>query len=145
MDDMMDAEETGAMMEFWADLYAVTGDEKHKILMERYERPRLTEPLWRGEDVLTNMHANATVPEIHGCARAYEVTGDERYLTIVKNYWQQAVTKRGMFVTGGQTAGEVWTPPHRQSARLNHNNQEHCVVYNMIRLADYLYRQRRVC
>lgn len=141
MDDMMDAEETGAMMEFWADLYAVTGDEKHKILMERYERPRLTEPLWRGEDVLTNMHANATVPEIHGCARAYEVTGDERYLTIVKNYWQQAVTKRGMFVTGGQTAGEVWTPPHRQSARLNHNNQEHCVVYNMIRLADYLYRQ----
>ncbi len=52
----MDAEETGAMMEFWADLYAVTGDEKHKILMERYERPRLTEPLWRGEDVLTNMH-----------------------------------------------------------------------------------------
>ena len=92
-------------------------------------------------DVLTNMHANETVPEVHGCARAYEVTGDERYLNIVKAYWKQAVTDRGTFATGGQTAGEIWTPIHTQSRRLNHNNQEHCVVYNMIRLADYLYRQ----
>lgn len=141
MDEMMDAEETGGIMELWADLYALTGDEKHKRLMERYERPRLTEPLLRGEDVLTNMHANATIPEIHGCARAYEVTGDERYLEIVKAYWEQAVTRRGTFATGGQTAGEVWTPVNSQSRRINHNNQEHCVVYNMIRLADYLYRQ----
>ena len=141
MNDMMDAEETGAMMEMWADLYALTGDPNHKLLMERYERPRLTGPLLHGVDVLTNMHANATVPEVHGCARAYEVTGDERYLNVVKAYWKQAVTDRGTFATGGQTAGEIWTPVHTQSRRLNHNNQEHCVVYNMIRLADYLYRQ----
>ncbi len=140
MDMMMDIEETGGIMELWADLYAVTRDERHLELMKRYERPKLTTPVYRGEDVLTNMHANTTIPEIHGCARAYEVTGEERYRIIVENYWELAVTKRGTFATGGQTNGEIWTPMMKQSARLSELNQEHCTVYNMIRLADYLFR-----
>lgn len=140
MSDMMDWEETGGMMELWADLYAVTGDEKHLALMRRYERPRLFEPLLRGEDVLTNMHANTTIPELHGAARAYEVTGEERYRRIVESYWRLAVEERGMYATGGQTCGEIWTPMGQQAARLGAFNQEHCVVYNMMRLAEYLLR-----
>ncbi len=140
MDDMMDWEETGGMMELWADLYDVTREEKHLRLMRLYERRRLFEPLLRGEDMLTNMHANTTIPEIHGAARAYEVTGEERYRRIVERYWELAVTERGMYATGGQTCGEIWTPMGMQAARLGSMNQEHCVVYNMIRLADYLFR-----
>lgn len=140
MDMMMDIEETGGIMELWADLYAVTKDPKHLELMKRYERPKLTTPLSLGKDVLTNMHANTTIPEIHGCARAYEVTGEDRYRKIVENYWDFAVAKRGTFATGGQTNGEIWTPMLKQSARLSELNQEHCTVYNMIRLADYLFR-----
>lgn len=140
MDRIMDLEETGGMMELWAELYAVTGEEKHLELMHRYERPKLMEPVYLGQDVLTNMHANATIAEVLGCARAYEVTGIEKYRGIAENYWELAVTRRGSFATGGGTDGEVWTSPDRQSARLSDMNQEHCVVYNMIRLADYLYR-----
>lgn len=140
MDNMMDLQETGGIMELWADLYAVTKNPRHLELMRRYERPRLTEPVLRGEDILTNVHANTTIPEIQGCARAYEVTGEERFRKIVEQYWDLAVTQRGAFVTGGQTSGEVWTPMQVQSTRLGNTNQEHCVVYNMIRLADYLFR-----
>lgn len=140
MDTMMDMEETGGIMELWADLYDITKNSKHLELMRKYERPKLTQPVLEGKDVLTNMHANTTIPEIHGCARAYEVTGEERYRKIVENYWDLAVTQRGMFATGGQTDGEVWTGMQRQASRLSALNQEHCTVYNMIRLADYLYR-----
>ena len=52
----MDVEETGGLMELWADLYDVTHDPRHLELMRRYERPLLFEPLLRGEDVLTNMY-----------------------------------------------------------------------------------------
>lgn len=140
MDMMMDLEETGGMMELWGDLFVITGDPSHLELMKKYERPRLTEPVLAGVDVLTNMHANMTIPEIHGCARAYEITGEERYRKIAENYWDLAVTRRGRFATGGQTDGEVWTGMQKQAARLSAINQEHCVVYNMIRLANYLYR-----
>jgi len=140
MDDMMDFEETGGIMELWADLYAITNDPKHRDLIYRYERPRLTNPVHDGIDVLTNHHANTTIPEIHGAARAYEVTGDERFRRIAENYWKLAVDDRGTFVTGGQTNGEIWTPPGQQANRLGSLAQEHCVVYNMMRLSQYLYR-----
>jgi uncharacterized protein len=140
MDDILDVE-TGGMLELWANLYEATGDhQKYAALIEKYTRSRFFDPLVAGRDVLTNMHANTTVPEIHGAARIYEVLGGERWRQIVEAYWQSAVTDRGTFCTGGQSSGEIWTPPFEFSARLGDKTQEHCTVYNMIRLADYLFR-----
>jgi uncharacterized protein len=139
MDDLLDVE-TGGMLEAWADLYGFTGDPEHLELMRRYDRPRLFDRLLAGEDPLTNRHANTTIPEAHGAARAYEVTGEERYRKITEAYWQSAVIDRGYFATGGQTNGEIWTPPFEFASRLGDKTQEHCTVYNMMRLADYLYR-----
>ena len=140
MTEMMDIEETGGMLEHWANLYAITGDPRHLELMRCYERPALFNALERGEDVLSNMHANTTIPEVQGAARAYEITGEEHYRRIVENYWDLAVTRRGMYATGGQTCGEIWTPMGQLSARLGELNQEHCTVYNMMRLSEYLLR-----
>lgn len=138
-DDILDVE-TGGMLEVWADLLDITGDKKYERLLNRYYRGRLFDPLLEGKDVLTNMHANTTIPEIMGCARAYEVTKEEKWLDIVKAYWKCAVTDRGTFVTGGQTQGEIWTPKMKLKARLGDKNQEHCTVYNMIRVADFLFK-----
>ena len=139
MDDILDVE-TGGMLEAWADLLALTGKERYRRLLERYYRGRLFDELLAGRDPLTNMHANTTVPEILGCARAWEVTGEKRWLDIAQAYWRCAVTERGGFVTGGQTDGEIWTPKGDVSRRLGRKNQEHCTVYNMMRLADFLFR-----
>ena len=138
-DDILDFE-TGGMLEVWAQLYDFTGKQKYLELMERYYRGRLFEPLLRGEDVLTNMHANTTIPEIIGCARAYDVTGEEKWRKIVENYWKLAVTERGCYATGGQTCGEILTPIKKLSARLGQKGQEHCTVYNMMRLSGFLFR-----
>ena len=139
LDDILDFE-TGGMLEVWADLLEATGNDKYRTLIGRYYRGRLFDPLLEGVDVLTNMHANTTIPEVLGCARVYEVTGEERYRDIALAYWKQAVTLRGTFATGGQTLGEIWTPPHSMAARLGDRNQEHCTVYNMMRLADFVFR-----
>jgi uncharacterized protein len=139
MDDILDFE-TGGMLEVWANLYGATGEKEHYELIQRYDRRRLFNPLIAGEDVLTNMHMNTTIPEAHGAARAWEVTGEERWRAIVEAYWRSGVTERGYYATGAQTNGEVWSPPNELSSRLGFRTQEHCTVYNMMRLADYLYR-----
>ena len=146
-DNILDVE-TGGMLEIWAELYYLNKEDSQKAskyltLLERYYRGRLFEPLLEGKDVLTNMHANTTIPEILGCARAYEVTGEKKWLDIVNAYWKCAVTDRGYYVTGGQTQGEIWTPKKKLKARLGDKNQEHCTVYNMIRLAEFLFRQTK--
>jgi DUF1680 family protein len=139
MNDILDFETCG-MLEVWADLYGVTKSQEHLDLIERYDRPRLFDRLLAGEDALTNRHANTTIPEALGAARAYEVTGEQRWRDIVEAYWHFAVEARDSFCTGGQTSGENWTPPGRIAARLSDKNQEHCTVYNMMRLAEFLLR-----
>jgi DUF1680 family protein len=139
MDDLLDFETCG-MMEVWADLASVTKLPEHAELIERYERRRLFDRLRNGEDVLSNRHANTTIPEVLGMARAYEVTGEPRYRQSVEAYWHFAVEAREALATGGQTSGEMWAPPGRLSARLSDKNQEHCTVYNMMRLAECLLR-----
>lgn len=138
MDDILDVE-TGGMLEIWADLYEFTNDKMYLTLIDKYDRHRLFDPLLRGEDVLTNMHANTTIPEAIGAAKVYEVTGIQRYKDIALAYWDFAYKKRGTSVTGGQTCGEIWTPMNSMVGRLGSKNQEHCTVYNMIRLADIIY------
>lgn len=139
MDDILDVE-TGGMLEVWADLYALTGQPAHRALMQRYDRPRLFERLLAGEDALTNQHANTTIPEALGAARAWEVNAEPRWRQVAQAYWDWAVTRRGYYATGGQTNDELWTPPFELADRLGLETQEHCVVYNMMRLAETLFR-----
>lgn len=139
LDDILDYE-TGGMLEIWAELFEITGDGEYFELLNRYYRRRLFDPLLEGKDVLTNMHANTTIPEILGAARAFEVTHDNRWKNIVEAYWNLAVEERGTYCTGGQTCGEIWTPPGKLSSRLGGKNQEHCTVYNMMRLSEFLFR-----
>jgi len=131
--------ETGGMLEIWAELYRITKKAEYKTLLERYYHKSLFDGLLEGKDVLTNMHANTTIPEILGVVAAYDATGEERYLKIAREYWRQAVLERGTYATGGQTCGEVWTPKNDMGQRLDNKNQEHCTVYNMMRLATKLF------
>lgn len=124
MDDLLDLE-TGGMLEVWSQLYGVTGHEQHRELIYRYDRRRFFDALVRGEDVLTNKHANTQIPEILGAARAWEVTGDRRWRDVVEAFWKCAVTDRGYGATGAADDGELWIPPGKLSDRLG-VGQEHC-------------------
>ena len=132
--------ETGGMLEIWVILYRITGKQMFRELMERYYRDSLFDGLLSGRDVLTNMHANTTIPEILGAAAWYDATGEEKMLNIVQKYWEMGIEKKGTYATGGQTCGEIWTPDGNLSARLGDKNQEHCTVYNLMRVADFLFR-----
>ena len=132
--------ECAGMLELWADLYGATKDERYLTLASRYAMPDIFRSLLAGGDPLSNDHANASVPWIHGAARLYEVTGDARYRDVVTTFWKQAVEQRGMFATTGNNAGEFWIPPHQFGRFLGSRTQEHCTVYNMIRVAEYLFR-----
>lgn len=132
--------EQAGMLEVWAQLYSMTGKAKYQTLTERYSNPSIFEALMEGNDPLTNSHQNASIPYAHGAAKLYETTGDKKYLDILERFWKCAVTDRESYCTGGQGAGEFWTPPHQAGSFIGERNQEFCTVYNMLRVADYLFR-----
>ena len=133
--------EQAGMLEVWADLYALTRDEKYMFLINAYEHNALYERLDKGGDALSDDHANASIPLAHGAARMAEITGDDRWQKRLEAFWKTAVDDRGMFATTGCNAGEFWIPPHLQGRYLGKEDQEFCTVYNMVRTAEYLFRR----
>ncbi len=132
--------EQGGMLEQWAELYNITKNEKYLTLIDAYKNNYMFTELENGSDVLSDNHANASIPISHGSARLYEVFGDKHYRELTERFWEDAVTKRGMFATTGANAGEFWIPPHKMAQYIGDNDQEFCTVYNMVRTAEYLYR-----
>ncbi len=136
--------EQGGMLEEWAELYAITGKEKYKTLIDAYKDNHLYKMLEEKEDALSDEHANSSIPVSHGSARLYEVLKDEKekqyFRTVTEKFWEHAVEKRGMFATTGANAGEFWIPLKKMGQYIGDNDQEFCTVYNMVRTADYLYR-----
>lgn len=131
--------EAGGMLEIWARMYEITGLDKYLVLADRYGKYLDFERLQNGEDALTDNHTNASIPEAHGAAKMYEVTKDEKWLNIVKLFWDNAITNRGMYITGANNAGEFFVPPHKMGEAISDRTQEFCTMYNMVRLAMYLF------
>ena len=132
--------EQGGMLEEWAELYGLTGNEKYMLLAERYSGNAMFRQLDGDKDALSNDHANASIPLSHGTAKLYEITGDEKWRRRTESFWKCAVTDRGMLCTSGSNSGEFWIPPFMQGQFLGDNDQEFCTVYNMARTAQYLFR-----
>ncbi len=131
--------EEGGMLEIWATLYELTCNEKYLTLADAYSHPSIFRKLEDGVDPLTNCHENASIPWAHGAAKMYEATGDVKWLVLTEKFWQSAVNARESYCTGGQGAGEYWVGPKLLGQFMGERNQEFCTVYNMVRLADYLY------
>lgn len=136
--------EQGGMLEQWAELYNITGNEKYKTLIDAYKDHDIYKRLEKEGDALSDDHTNASIPVSHGSARLYEVLDDagqkEYFRKVTERFWEEAVDNRGMLATTGANAGEFWIPPHKMAQYIGDNDQEFCTVYNMVRLADYLYR-----
>lgn len=133
--------EQAGMLEVWTDAYAVTGDKKYLKIADAYKGQRLFKLIEvKGVDALTDDHTNASIPIIQGAAKMYEITGRPMWRKIVESFWDAAVTERGMYATTGQNAGEFWIPPKKMGEYRGERNQEFCTVYNMVRVAEYLFK-----
>ena len=133
--------EQAGMLEVWADAYVVTGDKKYLKIADAYKGQRLFKLIEvKGVDALTDDHTNASIPIIQGAAKMYEITGRPMWRKIVESFWDAAVTERGMYATTGQNAGEFWIPPKKMGEYRDERNQEFCTVYNMVRVAEYLFK-----
>lgn len=131
--------EFGGMSEVLHNLYAITGDPDHLALAHQFDRATFLGPLVLEHDNLSRIHANTHIPEISGAARRYELLGDERY-RLATEFFYDCVADHRSYCTGGSNSGESWPDPDKLAATLAPNTQECCTVYNMLKVARYLFR-----
>jgi DUF1680 family protein len=131
-------EEFGGMEEAVYNIYAVTGNPKHKELAEMFRHEHFFAPLLAGEDKLAGLHANTQIPKMVGEARGYELTGNTDEEKIAKFFWQ-TVLQNHTYVTGGHSDSEHFGEPGKLAARLGENTTETCNTYNMLKLTRHLF------
>ena len=137
MDKALAVTEEGGISEVLWNLYAVTGNPDHRALAEKFEKTAFLGPLALEHDNLSHIHGNTHIPLAIGAARHYELTGDERYETAARFFWDRVVHTRS-YATGGTTLNEVWPEPGKLAKELGYKNQECCKTYNMLKLTRHL-------
>jgi uncharacterized protein len=130
--------EYGGMNEVLADLYAITGEKKYLQLAKQFYDRTVLDPLAAGRDELAGKHANTQVPKAVGVSRIFELTGENRYGAIARNFFHIVLTNH-TYANGGNSDGEHFGPPGKLSNRLGVNTAETCNTYNMLKLASSLF------
>lgn len=131
--------EFGGMSEVLHNLYSATGKPEHLELAHAFDQASFLGPLALEHDNLSGIHANTHIAKIQGAARRYEVTGDERYRTAVRFFWDRVVNARS-YATGGSNNEEFWRDPNQLARTLGAQNQESCTTHNMLKVTRYLLR-----
>ena len=132
--------EHGGIMEVVADVYAITSDARYLALAKRLNHQSLFDPLTRGEDVLTGLHANAQIPKVIGMERIYQLTGDPAFGRAARFFWENVAHTRS-FVIGGHGENEFFFAPGDFATKgvTSTTGPETCNSYNMIKLSRRLW------
>lgn len=138
LQDMLRSEH-GGLNEVFADVAAITGNEKYLDLAVRFSQRAILDPLLKGEDHLTGMHANTQIPKVIGYQRIAELKQDESWNAAARFFWEKVVTERSVSI-GGNSAYEHFHPTH-DFTRMMHGTEgpETCNTYNMMRLSRQLF------
>ncbi len=128
--------EYGGIGETLYQVYMLTGSVNHYKAAKFFEEGDFLNYIHDGVDLLNGLHSNTGIPKFLAAAAAYEATGDEYYKTVVENAFDMIMTRTYAF--GGTSRGEFW----QNAGELHTHNEtcETCCSYNMLKLADYLYR-----
>ncbi|KAL3647606.1 hypothetical protein CASFOL_008574 [Castilleja foliolosa] len=132
-------EEAGGMNDLLYKLYTVTGDQKHLMLGQLFDKPCFLGLLAVKADGLSEFHSHTHIPVVIGSQMRYEVTGDPLYKEI-GTFFMDVVNSSHSYATGGTSYSEHWTDPKRLADTLGAENEESCTTYNMLKVSRHLFR-----
>lgn len=133
------AGEFGGMNEVMARLYGITGKETHLQGARYFDNDKLFFPMSQKIDALDTLHANQHIPQIIGCMKLFEVTGEKKYYDIASFFWE-TVTGSHIYTIGGTGEGEMFHGAKEIGRLLSKNTAESCASYNMLKLTKELYQ-----
>lgn len=138
LQDMLRSEH-GGLNEVFADAAAISGDSRFMDLAKRFSHKAVLEPLLRGEDRLTGMHANTQIPKVIGYKRIADLEGNEDWNKAAEFFWKTVVENRSITI-GGNSVREHFHPADDFSSMLeSEQGPETCNTYNMLRLTKMLF------
>lgn len=131
--------EHGGMNEVLADVYQMTGQRKYLDLALKFSHQAILQPLEKGEDRLTGLHANTQIPKVIGFKRIADLSGDKNLERAAEFFWQTVVEHRTVAI-GGNSVKEHFHDDKDFSPMIDEvEGPETCNTYNMLKLSEMLF------
>lgn len=131
--------EYGGMNEVFADVAAITGEEKYLELARKFSHHKILDPLLQHQDQLTGLHANTQIPKVIGYKRIADLEGNKEWDDASKFFWETVVQNRTVAI-GGNSVREHFHPSNDFSGMItDREGPETCNTYNMLKLSMMLY------
>jgi DUF1680 family protein len=131
--------EHGGMNEVFANIAAITGEERYLILARKFSHQAILKPLLNKEDVLTGMHANTQIPKVIGLMRIAEVSGDQNWANAADFFWNTVVKNRTVAIGGNSVREHFHAASDFSSMITSREGPETCNSYNMLKLTRHLF------
>lgn len=135
------AGEFGGINEVLADLYMLTEDVRYLEASKYFDNNKLYLPMKMKIDALGNLHANQHIPQIIGCMRQFDATGEKERFEIANAFWS-FVTENHIYSIGGTGETEMFKPARQIARFISQKTAESCASYNMLKLTGMLYEYR---
>jgi DUF1680 family protein len=130
--------EHGGLNETFADVAAITGDDKYLKLAHQFSHKEILSPLLVEKDSLTGLHANTQIPKVLGYKRIADVENNKQWNKAASFFWERVVNNRSVSI-GGNSVREHFNPIEDFSLMLSsEQGPETCNTYNMLRLTMML-------
>lgn len=136
--DMLRSEH-GGLNEVFADVYAITGDEKYLELAKRFSHGFILDPLVEKKDMLTGNHANTQIPKVIGFKRIADLDGNQEWSSASEFFWNTVVENRSVSIGGNSVREHFHKSDDFSSMMTSEQGPETCNTYNMLRLTKLLY------
>jgi len=135
--------EHGGMNEVLADVYRMTGERKYLDLALKFSHRQVLQPLEKGEDRLSGLHANTQIPKVIGFQRIGEVSDDPAVRKDMQQaaafFWQTVVEHRTVAI-GGNSVKEHFHDDKDFGPMIDEvEGPETCNTYNMLKLTETLF------
>lgn len=131
--------EHGGLNEVFADLTAITGEQRYLELAKRLSHRQILDPLLKGEDHLTGLHANTQIPKVIGFERIAQLGKDAEWRAAARFFWDTVVNHRSVAI-GGNSVREHFHEQGDFGPMVREvEGPETCNTYNMLRLTRLLY------
>jgi DUF1680 family protein len=124
--------------ESFYNLYAITGDERHRWLAQFFYHNEVIDPLKELRDDLGTKHTNTFIPKVIAEARNYELTEDENSRKLSDFFWHTMIDHH-TFAPGCSSDKEHYFDPARFSKHVSGYTGETCCTYNMLELSRHLF------
>lgn len=136
--DMLRSEH-GGLNEVFADVYAITGDEKYLELAKRFSHRFILDPIVEKKDMLTGNHANTQIPKVIGFKRIADLDGNQEWSSASEFFWNTVVENRSVSIGGNSVREHFHKSDDFSSMMTSEQGPETCNTYNMLRLTKLLY------